>query len=263
MDILTSQIESALSLMLFIISRISGVIISTPFIGTKILNAKTKVILALLLSWAIFPNVTNYSKIDLLTLEAALTVISQIIIGLALGITISIAFQIFIMVGEIVAMQMGLSMAVMTDPTSGYSVPVLSEIYYIMLILLFFTLDGHLHLITIASKSFEVIPIGRNIFEVESFKQIAMLANWMYVNAFKIALPMITALLIVQLCLGVMTKASPQLNIFSIGFPITMIIGIFFVFLNINSVSYHFVRIFDYATEWVTSEIYAMEDIND
>lgn len=250
-----TELYGTLQTFVFIVCRVTGFIIATPMIGTRIVNARVKTALVLTISALIFANQKMVYLENILSIETILIVFCQLLIGIAMGMIVTLVFQVFVIAGELVAMQSGLGMAVMNDPASNSSVPVVSQFFLIMITVLFFYLDGHLKFIQTLHISFEIIPVGIDCLEAIQFKQVAMFANWVYGNAFRIAVPMVTGLLMVQVGLGVMTKSAPQLNIFSIGFPVTMVLGVIILYFNVHIIFPHFISSFEYSQDFIRSEI--------
>ena len=162
-----------------------------------------------------------------------LLVIQQLIIGISLGFLSNMVLNTFVLAGQIVALQTGLGFASIVDPVNGISVPAVGQFYLILATLLFWSLDGHLSMIRVVVMSFEAFPIGEAWFAPEQFRDIAHWAGWMFISAVTISLAPIVSLLIVNLAFGVMTKAAPQLNIFSIGFAIAQIMGLLIIWLTL------------------------------
>jgi flagellar biosynthetic protein FliR len=144
-------------------------------------------------------------------------------------------------------LQTGLGFASIVDPVNGISVPAVGQFYLILATLLFWSLDGHLSMIRMIVMSFEAFPIGEAWFAPEQFRDIAHWAGWMFISAVTISLAPIVSLLIVNLAFGVMTKAAPQLNIFSIGFAIAQIMGLIIIWLTIDNLTHHFEVMWDRA----------------
>lgn len=174
-----------------------------------------------------------------------LLVAQELIIGVALGLSIHIVFQAFVIAGQITAMQMGLGFASMNDPQNGVSVPVVGQFYLMIVTLLYLSLNGHLYAIQTIVQSFDVFPLYQlNLLHLP-VKDVIDASSWLFLGGVKIALPAIAALLIVNLSIGVMTKAAPQLNIFSIGFPLTMILGMIILWFSMSAILPEFNNLMD------------------
>ena len=155
--------------------------------------------------------------------------------------------QIFVVAGQIIAMQMGLGFASMVDPTNGVTVPVLSQIYLIAVTLIFLAMNGHLVMIETIVESFTIWPISQDILGGMSIQPTELWlflikVNWLFASALLVALPVITSVLIVNLSFGIVTRAAPQMNVFTLGFPIGMIFGFFLVWASVSELAPMFER---------------------
>jgi len=137
-------------------------------------------------------------------------------------------------------MQTGLGIATTVDPSQGASVVVISQWFLFLVSLVFISLNGHLVLIEILIDSFSTFPVSMQGFSAEDFGLIVRWSGWMFAAALVISLPAIAALLVVNLAFGVMTRAAPQLNIFALGFPVTMIVGLFIMWLSVGEMAVSF-----------------------
>ena len=239
--------------LMFAMLRVVGLLVSLPLFGTKLVPVMVKVILAFILTLFAYPVIvenftiqTEYTWINMVVIGAA-----QFLLGVLMGFLIQILFQAFILAGQIIAMQMGLGFASMNDPTSGMAVPTVGQIYNLMVTLMYFAVDGHMFVFSALTESFSVVPIGIEAYSALNFNHVFASISWMFASSLKIVLPAIVALLLVNMSLGIMTKAAPQLNIFSIGFPMTMILGMIILYLTLLFITPHFERM----TERVHSHV--------
>jgi flagellar biosynthetic protein FliR len=148
-----------------------------------------------------------------------------------MGFILQLVLAALTIAGEAIAMSMGLGFASMVDPANGVNVPVLSQFFLIMGTLLFLSLGGHLMIIQLLVNSFHSLPISTLGVERESFWVIISFASQMFIGAIWVALPALITILVITLAMGVMTRAAPQLNIFSVGFPVTMLAGFIILML--------------------------------
>lgn len=220
--------------------RIAGFLSVAPVLGARTVSARIRIGLAGLLTIVVMPLMDDLPPIPALSLDVFLVVIVQVLIGVALGFVLSLLMQIFVVAGQIISMQMGLGFASMMDPANGVSVSLLAQWYQLMITLLFLALGGHLASIEVLVLSFEMLPITADAALNLDFPLIALLGSWLFLGGLKLALPAVTALLLVNLIFGVMTRSAPQLNIFSLGFPITMVMGIFVAWITIGNIIPHF-----------------------
>ncbi len=184
--------------------------------------------------------------VDPLSPIAILITLEQILIGLAFGLIMRLLFTVFTLAGQIMSMQMGLSMAIMNDPGSGASVPLLGQWLQTFTFLLFLAMDGHLVIFRILLDSFYTIPIGTGI-QTDIFLDLAKTGSWLFSAALLVAMPAVFSMLLVNISFGVMSRAAPQLNIFALGFPMTMLFGMLTLFLVMISLPSVFVDMTEYA----------------
>ena len=148
-----------------------------------------------------------------------------------MGFTLQLVFGALMIAGESLALSMGLGFASMVDPANGVNVPVVSQFFIIIGTLLFLALGGHLMLIQLLVSSFQSLPISSTGVDRESFLAIVSWGSQMFIGAVWVAIPGLISMLVITLSMGVMTRAAPQLNIFSVGFPVTMFLGFIVVML--------------------------------
>lgn len=213
--------------------RISSFFMAVPMIGTQLVPARIRLGLALILTMLIAPLLPAMPVYDGLSPEVILLVVQQLLIGTALGFMVQLLFQLFVIAGQLVASQMGLGFASTSDPANGVSVVVMSQLYLMIVMMLFLAMDGHLVMIEVIVASFEMIPVG-GMLPAAVLWQVVSAASWMFAGALLLALPAVIALLVVNFAFGIMTKAAPQLNIFAIGFPFTMMFGLFITWVSLS-----------------------------
>ena len=240
MDILSSTITNLVSDYMLAFMRFSGMFIAMVGISARTIPPAIRNLLAVLLTIMIVPMIPPVPMDELVSLGAMLEVIKQLIIGLAIGFISMMVINTFVLAGQIIAMQTGLGFASIVDPVNGINVPAVGQFYLILATLLFWAFNGHLFMIELIVVSFEAFPIAGPWWTAEQFKEIAHWAGWMFVSAVTISLAPIVSLLIVNLAFGVMTKASPQLNIFSIGFSIAQIMGLTIIWMTLTNQALHF-----------------------
>lgn len=238
----TSEIMSWLGGFLWPLFRISAMVAVAPIFGARTIPVKVKLILSLALTLVIMPVVPTPPVVDPLSGAAVLITLNQILIGAAMGLALQLLFAMFVMGGQIIAFQMGLGFASMVDPGSGTQVPVVSQFYVILLTLFFLAIDGHLIFINVVADSFHSLPIGTSSLSQEGLWTLVSWGSTLYAGAVKIALPAIAALLLFNLTFGIVTRSAPQFNIFSIGFPVTMVAGFFIMMSTLPSILSHIER---------------------
>jgi flagellar biosynthetic protein FliR len=184
----------------------------------------------------------NVVLTELISMRSVILMGEQILWGFLFGATLQLVFVALQTAGHILSMNMGLGMAMMNDPSSGSSTTVISQIIFVFCALLFFTMDGHLLFMTILYKGFVYWPIGQAINEF-SLRTLALSLGWIMSSATLIALPTTFVMLIVQGGFGLLNRVSPTLNLFSLGFPISMLFGLLCMTLIIANVPDHYLNL--------------------
>jgi len=213
--------------------RVASMFSIAPVIGGKQIPRRIRIVAALLITLAILPMQQDIPIIDPWSAEGVYVTAQQILIGLIMGFILMLVFAAVTLAGENIAMSMGLGFAMASDPINGVQVPVVSQFLVITASLLFLSMDGHLSLISMMVTSFEILPIGTEGVSTAALWALLEWAKIMFNAAASIALPAIISLLTVNLVMGIMTRAAPQLNIFSVGFPMTMMAGYIILLLSL------------------------------
>ena len=240
MEITLLQVEQMVSSFLWPLFRVSSFFMAMPIIGTQMLPMRLRLGLALAVTVLIVPVLPPMPEFDGLSLQNWIVVAQQVLIGSLLGFSANILLQSFVAGGQIMAMQMGLGFASMTDPANGVNTVILSQIYLMMVMMLFLGMNGYLGLIEIMVDSFDVIPVGLEGVSKMTLWEIAHWGGWLLMAALMMSLPAVTALLVINFAFGIMTKAAPELNIFAIGFPFTMLMGVFIVWVSLSGFFSHY-----------------------
>ncbi|MCP8898335.1 flagellar biosynthetic protein FliR [Gilvimarinus xylanilyticus] len=224
--------------------RIGALFMAAPVIGARTVTARVRIILAALVTFLVAPLLPDPPSVDFLSLAAAQIVLSEVLIGLALGFAFQVGMHIFVLSGQLVAMKMGLGFASMNDPSNGITVTVLSQFYLLLSTVLFLIFDGHLLMIELISASFYSMPVGEGGLGPNEFVQIASMGSWMFSASLIFVLPLFTALLVINMAFGVMNRSAPQINVFTVGFPITLIFGLLFMWIGLVAFIPYFEQIF-------------------
>ena len=212
--------------------RVAALFSIAPVIGSPMIPVRIRVIAASLVTMAIISFTGDVPDVDPLSLEGVLVTARELLVGLSMGLLLLFVFGVFTMAGESIAGTMGLGFALMSDPHSGVQVPVLSQFFNVLATLMFLALNGHHALFEMLVRSFEVLPVGIGL-GAGSFREIALAGGFIFKGAVMVALPALITMLSLNLVMGVMTRSAPQLNIFSVGFPITMFIGFLVVLITL------------------------------
>ncbi len=235
MEITFTQITQWLGLFWWPFTRISGFFLIAPFFGDRSLPREVRVLLAVCFTLLCAPLINNVPAFNPFSFGAVLLSVSQLAFGAMLGFALLVFYTIYTMAGQTISMQMGLAMAVMNDPSSGVSVAIIGRFFQITCSLLFLAFDGHLIVLALLSESFVVYPIDVGI-PYDSFSELLKMISWMFSAALLLAIPAICVMQVSQITFGIMNKAAPSFNVFTLGFPMTMTIGLFALALSFTSI---------------------------
>ncbi len=230
-----AQITQFVGQFIWPLFRITALFMAMPVIGTQLVPARARLVLAIAFTLLISPLLPELPSVPPLSLSSLMIVMQQVIIGLTIGFFLQIFFQIFVLAGQFISMKMGLGFAAMNDPASGVSVTVISQYYLIIVTLLFLLLNGHLVVIEMIAESFTFMPISASGISAAWFWQIAASGSWLFDRALLVSLPIMTTLLVVNLGFGVMSRAAPQMNIFSLTVPVTLVLGLALIWLSFTN----------------------------
>lgn len=245
MDISDTQINAWIAQYFWPFCRVGAFFLALPLIGTRSIPMNVRLLFAVGITVLVAPLTGKMPHVALMSLDSYIIVFQQLIIGLALGFVVQLLFQFFVVGGQFIAMQNGLGFSSMIDPTNGLSVAAVSQIYLMMVNLIFFALNGHLALIRFIVESFRHLPVSDTGISPDALFFIAKSGSWMFENAVLLALPAVIALLVVNLAFGVMSRVAPQMNIMSVGFPLNMVAGVLILWISLSSVLPLYERTFD------------------
>lgn len=224
---LTLPIESiveALNLYFWPFVRLLAMFHAAPIFSEKGVDRKTKLGLALLITLLVAGHLPH-QPIPLFSMQGLWVAMRQLIIGVAMGFSIQLMFVAVRIAGEVIGLQMGLSFATFFDPGFG-SMPIIARILNVLVTLLFLTFNGHLWMLRIVTDSFVTLPISAAPFNGDVFLSLSISAGYIFSSALMLCLPVMMVLLCINLTLGVLNRFTPQLSIFVVGFPLTLIFGL-------------------------------------
>lgn len=234
----SAEITAWVGAFLWPLTRVAALVSVAPVLGSRILPARIRLMVALALTWAILPFAPPAPAVEPFSPVGLLIVAQQVLIGLSLGFLLRLVFGALELGGQMVATQMGLSFASLVDPQSGAQSPLLSQFYTLLGTLVFLSLNGHLLLIRLLVESFAALPLAATGADRDLLWTLVAWAGRMFGWAVLISLPAMASLLVVNLAFGVMTRAAPQLNIFAVGFPITLVLGLLILLYSLPTLLY-------------------------
>ena len=219
------QLEAWLAAFIFPLARILALVASAPVIGNRQVPARVKVGFAMLVTFIIAPTLNIPADIEASSGVGLFILLQQIMVGLAMGFAMRLVFTAIDMAGDIMGMQMGLGFASFYDPVNAANTQVIAQFLGMLAALAFLSMNGHLYMLSALAESFHAFPISTQVPSAHALHTLALWGGSIFAYALRLALPLIAALLITNLALGILTRSAPQLNIFAIGFPITLVVG--------------------------------------
>jgi flagellar biosynthetic protein FliR len=239
----TGQLEHWIGLLFWPFVRIGACLMVAPVFGASYVPARLRLALAAAITLPVAPLLPPIPEIALLSMGGVLVTIQQLIIGAAMGFALQLVFDALGLAGQLLANGMGLGFAFNLDPLRGVSTPALGQLYVVLGTLVFLALDGHLALITTLVDSFRGLPVGETGLDPARWRALADWGGELFSGALGIALPGVTALLVINLAFGVMSRAAPALNLFAVGLPVTLIFGLSIVMFGMSSIGTAFTQL--------------------
>ena len=230
MDLLTvtsTQWDTWIAQFFLPLARILSVLATAPVLGQSPAPVQVRIGLGLALTMVIAPVLPpTHPSVSLVSLEGVMLLLEQIGIGLILGFCLNVVFAAVTMAGDMMGLQMGLGFASFYDPAHATFRPLVGQFLTVLFTLIFLSMEGHLLVIEALADSFQQIPLDPALqFHAQGWQVGLIWAGALFVDALRLSLPVLAALLVTNLGLGVLTRAAPQLNLFAVGFPLTLAVG--------------------------------------
>lgn len=216
--------------------RIGAMLIAAPLFSIRGVPGRVRLIVSVVMTLVVMPLLPPLPAIEMFSYEGFLVAVQQVMIGLVSGFIVQMVFGAVVFGGQGIAYSMGLGFASMVDPQNGQQVPVVAQFYVITTTLIFLVMDGHLMLIQLVLDSFNTLPIAMTGLSGVDIWSVIAWSSRLFASGLLLALPVIASLLLVNVSFGVATRAAPQLNIFSVGFPVTLMLGMLLVWLTLPNV---------------------------
>lgn len=214
--------------------RISALLVAAPIFSLRALNLRIRIVLALSVTWLVYP-LHSWPQMDPLSAGGLMEICNQLMIGLLMGLMLQVVTSAIVVAGQSIANAIGLSMATMIDPNMG-NVPVLSQFLLVLGTLIFVGMGGHAILLQLVVESFTALPVGKSLLTDLAWSQLLAWSSMLFLGALLTALPVMAALLFINIGLGIATRAAPALNIFSVGFPAMVLAGLGVLILALPSI---------------------------
>ena len=226
MDIITF-IETHLGFFLLVFARISAIFSSAPFFGSRNVPVYVKAAFSLLLTYITVPIIPNPAAVPDAFLPYLVLLVSELLVGLIIGFAASLVFYGVQMAGQLLDMQIGFGIVNIFDPLSGQQMPLIGNFKYILALIVFLTTNSHHLFITALVSSFKLIPPAGIVFSNSVTGIIVDMVSGLFVVAIKICLPVLIAIILTDIALGILARTMPQMNIFIVGIPGKIMVGMF------------------------------------
>lgn len=228
-----AQLPVWLGSLFWALGRVSGLLLVAPVFSAKMIPAQIRVGLVVVLTLVLSPLAP--ARIDPMTAQGVATMASQVLVGAAIGFALKLVFEAVSFGGELIAQSMSLGFASVANPQEGASSTVLSQFYLLLVTLLFLAMDGHLRLIALLADSFHSLPPGTASINANGLYALASFGGELFAGAVRVALPAMTSLLVVNIGFAAISRAAPSMNLFAVGFPITVSLGFVALWLALRS----------------------------
>lgn len=222
-----------LTVYLFAMLRIGAFLIASPAFGGRFVPLQVRIVATAILALPVMAGGVELPRAaDLAGLSAVPLVLGELAIGLVAGMVLTILFGAASLAGDRIAATAGLGFAAQYDASAGGQTPVVAQLFGLFLIMVFFSVDGHLAVIRIVLESYIAMPPGGGV-DLSRLVQAGLMAGArMFVLGTMMMLPVVAALLLLNMAVGVLTRSAPTLNIFSFGFPVTMMVTLVLLYLT-------------------------------
>ena len=242
-----SELQAWLGALFWPFVRIGGCLMVAPVFGASYVPRRLRLLLAGATTLLVAPLLPHGEAAPLLSPAGALITLQQLLIGVAMGFALQLVFDALTMGGQLLANGMGLGFAFNVDPLRGVSTPALGQLYVVLGTLTFLALNGHLALITTLVDSFRGLPVGETGLDAQRLHTLADWGGELFSGALRVALPGVTALLVINLAFGVISRAAPALNLFAVGLPVTLVFGLSVVMYGMSSIGGAFTQLLNEA----------------
>lgn len=222
-------------ILILILVRISCFVFIAPFYGTSNIPAQAKIGLSLVISILIFGSVDQSAVTYTGVFGYAVIVLREGITGLLMGLAANVCNSIILFAGNIIDMDIGLSMAQEFDPMTRSQVTITGNLYQYFVLLLLLATNMHHYLLRALVDSYEVIPVNAQVFDWDSLAgSMVRYMTDMFVIAFRIVLPVFACIMILNCILGIMAKVAPQMNMFAVGMQMKVMVGLTVLFITVT-----------------------------
>ena len=245
----TAELNAWIVAFFFPLARVLALLVAAPPFNNPAVTVRVKLLLGLAITIAIAPTLQQIPVAEPASGMGLLILAQQIVIGFAMGFSMRLVFSAVDMAGMMISNQMGLGFATAYDPASASQTPVISEFLGVLALLIFMAINGHLMVIATLGKSFAVLPIGAGAASSNTWLNIANAGGVIFSSGVLLALPLVVAMLITNIALGILVRVAPQLNLLAIGFPVTILLGFSSLLLSLSYLSMPIQQMFEFGLQ--------------
>jgi flagellar biosynthetic protein FliR len=244
-----AQLNAWLTAFLWPFARILALAAAAPFFGHAAIPARVKVGLAAFVTLIVAPTLGAMPQASVFSAAGVWILVNQFLIGVALGFTMQMVFAAVTAAGDAMGLGMGIGFATFFDPQAGGNSAALSTWLNAIAMLAFLALDGHLQVIAALIATFRTLPVDANVLAAPGWRLLAEWGSTVLSAGLLLSLPVVIALLIANLALGILNRAAPQIGIFQVGFAMTMLVGLLLIQMMVPNLVPYFARLFDGGVE--------------
>ncbi|HEX5126639.1 MAG TPA: flagellar biosynthetic protein FliR [Rhodocyclaceae bacterium] len=245
LSITSAQVDAFLVLYAFPLARVLALMSTAPVFNDLGVPRRIRLVIGIAITVAIAQVLPASTMVEPGSYVGIATFIQQILIGTGMGMSMRVVFSALDVAGSIIGLEMGLSFATFFDPQSQGQTSVVAQLMTLLATLIFLALNGHLLLLDVLVRSFEWLPISSHVLAAKGWQVLVHGGGIMFAAGLLISLPIVAALLITNIALGILTRSAPQLNLFSLGFPITSTVGIVLLLVSLNAFAPALQNLFD------------------
>lgn len=229
----SAQLDAWLALFIYPLTRILALLATAPVFSNTAMPVRTRLIAGIAITFPLVAVLPTPPPIPAGSWLGLTIIGEQILIGALMGYSLRIAFSAFDVAGEMIGLQMGLSFATFFDPGSSAQTSVMAQFFNLLTALVFLAMNGHLLMLALLAESFSLLPVSATPFHAGALSSLLTASAMMFSLGVLLALPLVTALLVTNISLGVLSRVAPTLNLFAVGFPVTLALGFFVLMLTL------------------------------
>lgn len=253
MDLLLQEPFTYLDAFLLVFVRMISFFIAVPLFGIRNIPRTTKIAIAFFtaaIMISVQPMTLDVSSAQII--PYAILVVKEFLVGWIIGFGAYLAFSIITLAGQLIDYQIGFTMVNVFDPLSQVQITITGNLYYYLLLLMMLATNTHYILIKGLVNSFEWIPIGTSTFKIGLYTEIINFFGDFFIIALQIAAPMIGSMLIINVVLGILARATPQMNMFVVGLPLKLMVGLVVLLITL--------AVFPHVSDWIFERMLKLVD---